>query len=1338
MPFVHNETVTELSGGATSGRVDNDHLVPTPELTWQQFEDFTERLLAAHRFCSDNVVHVTRVERWGRPGDKQHGIDFEGSFSDGSSAAWQCKQQKKLTPAQVDSVVSKCTFQADRYFLTFSGQASPAARTRINKYDNWELLDQRGLQRLLEDLPLPQRRHVLDETWGSAVRKRLLHSPGEDAFLRPVDAAAARSNPARILSDCGPLIGRESELQELVNGIRQASPDVVILSGPGGRGKSRLLLEALTTVQESRPEVPVLYLSPGRRLDPDALHELPHAPAVIAVDDAHHTLTSIPLILTYMQQVAGTQLIFAIRDTHSDGLRSALAAAGFKKPRTTALGPMTRVNAYKLVNSLAAGLELNFPLTSHLVEQATHSPHIAVLALNLARSGQLAGPLPLSENLRQEVLSRYQEVQTEAIGHFSTALIHRTLATYTALGPFDADTHTAATEELASFCGQTTIEHLRLLEQLEIRGVLLRNSSGVRVVPDVLADQILEHEAIVAGYDTSFVAELWNRFNTEAFPRLLNTLAELDWRLRHQGLPTVLDPIWSELCVEVLQTDLDGTSNALDKLQSLARNQPRRVVELLDSVRGRLEKNSIAIDSVAGPRHLTSGRLDRQTRERFGLEPITNQEIEDLLAKLYGLCAHADSAYLEAALDGLWAIRCRRGPRDRASSEITTAATAIANLGTITDSSIAPRIVERVRTWSLESAAPDYADPTFPLKPLLVKEGTRSVQTKSNELSLSSYQLPAEALRPIRDSAREVLRQVAEHPSLLRVGPALELLEAALRQPSGFFGQIVPREAVLAWENDDLATIEILGEIADVTPSPVVRRKVREIVSWSAERATSVGVRYAALSLVTRLDQAPGDDLAELLLNEYRFRIPSQRGHTLPTFQDFAQTAAQPNRCPGGDKDETDSKASDRSFDDRQHATSVLLTRTVRTLLAKDNEAHLLDQITNVAEQITQLRSTTPNLWALYRHIGTSYPHQLTEILAALGSRPPSVLDLQLDVLLNAWSQHDEPALLEWLTEASTQRPALRLAIARAFDHHGWADRSGDYLAIYRSGWTDSDVDVRRVFLESSHVLVRSTPAREVPLLLAADISPNSATHVLEYASRTDGILWGATLDEPDATAIMMLGRRSGLESWAEQQLVQGIASSQPRLVLDQLDDEASHGERLPHELPGLAEAISDHPDKLAAWMLDRTSNPDVPRGQAVVALALASGISENQARSIASLLTPADTPTLTALLELLSSTETWPLRQPSLARSFLHRADQLGVVVSQHVLEAIESATQLGSIFWSNGVSDDVNNALTLATKAAQDESDPRVGAIYTRQVQSLRKGAQDMEDKYTRDTEF
>jgi hypothetical protein len=92
-------------------------LVPTPLLTSEGFEDFTERLLSAHRFCVEPPRRVSRVERRGRRGDKQDGIDFEGEFSDGMTAAWQCQCYDKLRVGDVRDAVRACTFVADEYYL---------------------------------------------------------------------------------------------------------------------------------------------------------------------------------------------------------------------------------------------------------------------------------------------------------------------------------------------------------------------------------------------------------------------------------------------------------------------------------------------------------------------------------------------------------------------------------------------------------------------------------------------------------------------------------------------------------------------------------------------------------------------------------------------------------------------------------------------------------------------------------------------------------------------------------------------------------------------------------------------------------------------------------------------------------------------------------------------------------------------------------------------------------------------------------------------------------------------------------------------------------------------
>jgi hypothetical protein len=163
------------------------------------------------------------VERWGRRGDKQDGIDFEGTWSDGKSAAWQCKRYVKLTTAQVAKFVKDCTFKADEYYLVFSGEASPAVRREVAKHASWQLLDQRGLGRMLDDLPLHRQRQLLDQTWGVQKRKLLLRVSGEDALLPIENYALNRRDRNNLLNDLAPLVGRADELQALKTALNRSA-----------------------------------------------------------------------------------------------------------------------------------------------------------------------------------------------------------------------------------------------------------------------------------------------------------------------------------------------------------------------------------------------------------------------------------------------------------------------------------------------------------------------------------------------------------------------------------------------------------------------------------------------------------------------------------------------------------------------------------------------------------------------------------------------------------------------------------------------------------------------------------------------------------------------------------------------------------------------------------------------------------------------------------------------------------------------------------------------------------------------------------------------------------
>ncbi|MGK5684075.1 ATP-binding protein [Actinoplanes sp. URMC 104] len=70
----------------------------------------------------------------------------------------------------------------------------------------------------------------------------------------PAPRCARRSAP---LNDRGPLIGRDAELAALRTALDRSNnyPAVVVVAGPGGRGKTRLLTEALTECEGANPQI---------------------------------------------------------------------------------------------------------------------------------------------------------------------------------------------------------------------------------------------------------------------------------------------------------------------------------------------------------------------------------------------------------------------------------------------------------------------------------------------------------------------------------------------------------------------------------------------------------------------------------------------------------------------------------------------------------------------------------------------------------------------------------------------------------------------------------------------------------------------------------------------------------------------------------------------------------------------------------------------------------------------------------------------------------------------------------------------------------------------------
>lgn len=1297
------------------------NLLPTTGLSPDEFEDFTERLLSAYRSCAEPLRRIERVERWGRRGDKQDGIDFEGTWSDGKTAAWQCKRYDRLTVAHVKRAVEDCSFDADEYYLTYSGEASPAARYEMAKHDKWQLLDRRGLGRMLDDLPLHKRRQVLDTTWGVPTRKQFLRLAAEDAFLSIEDYAVGRRDLSNLLNDCGPLVGRTDELDGMASSLDRSGdwPPVILVTGPGGRGKTRLVTHALENYSDLNPMIPVLCLSPGRIQGTEALHELPHTPAVIFVDDAHRDPRSLNPLLQYARRTTGTQLVIASRISGRDQVRAELIESGMRAPQIheVHIGDMSRGQARELVKSLAEGLNLSLAFTEHLVEQAVDSPYVAVLALNMVRRGELSGHIGLDKGFREQILLRYQEILTGNLDGFDAHTIRRALAAYAAVGPVD-DENVELRSTLARFCEINLSTYLRLVVRLKDRGVLVAHNGISRVAPDVLADQILEGESAIDGQDTGFASELWETFSVQCRTRLVVTLSELDWRLIRQGGPSIIGRVETALHEEIASASLAGLMGALTTLEPLSYTQPNLLIDLLEVVRRRLATSELGTASTdVQP---AAGSLYDHVRAAAGIPPLTATDLEHRLGKLYGQCASNAPDVLEKALDALWALRRRdtRATNPYSDHPARVLTEGLANLGERPDPSFPIRISERVEMWLAEPGLPHDVDtPMFALKPLLAKEGSRYVPTSRREISIRPFLVSPQAVRPLRESVKRILLVQASASEVRRAGAAVRLLGDALREPRGMFGQVISDDQIRAWEVDDKETLATLTAAANATESAVIRRLIRRQVEWSAEYSRSPSVRSAALALLINLDER-ADDLAEVLLGGFGLST-DRKGQEVPSLAEMeALMASEKQRKDSLSEDEVQAEHSayvSARIAIRDEERALRLDLVVHSLLL-DEPVTILDTVEQCCREI-QLASATDTsvsgLQALLQSMAAAEPGLVGELVAAVASRPQGPLDDGLAVLLGAWAEHDEAKLLDWLDEFSSQREEVRHGVAMACGHYAWTERGDRFLNVVLTGAADVDDGVRNRFLQGSHRLLAKQPAKTVELLLGRDISRFSATHVLQGAADYDGLRWGQSLDEQGVVAVLNLLRRADWNDHTVQETFAGIAMNFPTAVLDHfLSYDPVEG--LPFEVAGLAEAFDHSQSALVRWLIERAREPFKHQTMTITGLTMSSGMTSSQAAAIAEEVENLDSHTLLNLAQLLYDVPIWALQQPLVARELLTKATGLGTETAEAMRSRLSDAMRVHMVGTENGISEELDQALAVATQAAAAESTDGLRVLY------------------------
>jgi hypothetical protein len=1296
-------------------------VLPTAWLTDAELEDFTEALLTAQRLLGANVRHVAHVERWGVPGDKQDGIDFFGHFNDDVPAAWQCKQLVKFGAAEVRDAVAALTFEgAEEHYLVYGGVAKKQARDEVRNHPTWTLIDRRTLTEMVRLLPAHAQRDLIERFWGAEVRQLFVEAP-EDGFISLGTFKHDRLNPAAVMNDLGPMAGRATELTDLLAALTRGAEtfrQVVVVTGPGGRGKSRLVVEALAAQQEREPTIPIVCLSARHTFDAAAMSELRPVPSIVFIDDAHNNPKALSPLLAALRSRPDIQVILATRPSALSAVEEeiSLALFGPEERTTIEVAELELPQARELVKGLTGDLDLRFEMRNYLADQATHSPHVAVITTNLIRRRKLTAVIAVDENLRELVLARYQELLIPGdIEGFEAKTTQRVIATYASLEPVEKDDEALKTR-IAAFCNLSLIELAQLVRILTDRGVLVEQNDKLRVVPELLADRLTEMTAAVEGYDTGFVAELWNEFGSDHHHRLALSLGELDWRLARSGGPNVMKRVWDAIRERLQTPYCSRLCDEFDQLEQLAATQPAELIAALDELRERLDQEDR--DGLPVPEDPD----DKPYRLLWRLHPRGRNDVRAKMPKLYARAAANDPDVLERALDALWDLRKNdaRPTNSNPDHAERMVADHLANLATLPDRSFPERIVARAATWLEQPEdGESVATPLFVLTPLLAKNELETVQSSFRSLQFKPHLISAKAMRPVRDQIRTLLLQQGKSADLRLAGAAVSLLGEALHAPHGYFGQAIGTDAVLQWADDDLASIATLEQVAEQTPSPVIRRQVRTVVSWTAEHATSLHLQHAAITLAARLDAEDDleDQVAEFIFNGAWDRSLAEFDQ-VPTLEELdAQRQAEHERT----KDFTEQEAQDDrmahirlKIEAREARVAVRNHELARRLIELGDTSAPLALLDSTARAVQQVRKDKHIiLWSLWQQIEQQAPELLGHFATGIAANAPGPLDNDLDLIIDRWVRLNPQEAIAWVDDAvRNRRKEIRLAIAAGFTRFIWHEQGSELSPIWAQGLADEDSDVVQAFLAGAGGYLRTSPIEAVETLLNNDISVSSATRALESACSYDGRGYGSCLDLETATAMLPLITRADLSNHAIQEMITGIAFAHPDLVLDYLA-EFAHGEGPPpDDIYELRTAFDPNTEALAQWVRNHLDEDPSVTG-CVLHSAVNEQLTPTQAEAFVGICSELTGPELTALVESLAPLKLWAVNHRLLAEAVMQRARETNAAAE--IGERIRvGGVSLNGWGWVNGVSDELNHAHAQSQRAAEETTDEGLRVEY------------------------
>lgn len=562
-----------------------------PAFGWDTFEDFFCDFLNAQPEIVVNEAgteirqRVIRAQPFGRKGDSQYGIDLRAEMEGGEVWEFQCKHYKEWGPTNAQKAIDAYTRSAPRKFLLVTRDVSEKCKAVVAKHPGWCLWDAREINRRFRELGGFKGAPILFTHFGPGWDEAFFGISGDGPLIGAEAKFAPLLTAGHRFHHRHTLIGRQAFVDGLDKFVRDETFRVVILTGRGGVGKSRLLLQWSRIFKKRHKNYTLRFVSEKCEDFGPALRNAPR-PLVLVFDDAHRYDDVRRALFHEIPRRDGIKLVLALRPGPITQVMQELFNAGFDTTGITtadAIEPLTSAETMELVD---AGLKPEFSqYRAFLFEAAKDCPLIAVMGAELINARVLtSGDLLDAAEFQQRVFNSLIEVAEPVRSEFGGSPTDGFLRLLALLGPVKLDTaFFAKTAPFLEIQHADRVSHLR--DALDRVGLLHTTGAGTRVTPDLLSD----HIAYAACYDhvgqsRTFAERVLNHFSPEEFPKMIQHLAEAEWRAlgsKHSA-DSVVEPLWKWFINRFKEGDFIDRGNQIQQWTSIAYIQPGRSLELAE------------------------------------------------------------------------------------------------------------------------------------------------------------------------------------------------------------------------------------------------------------------------------------------------------------------------------------------------------------------------------------------------------------------------------------------------------------------------------------------------------------------------------------------------------------------------------------------------------------------------------------------------------------------------------------------------------------------------------------------------------------------------------------